>query len=235
MVLNLGYFKEPFPMVDAREDIYDEARAKAQQEVRDIRSRITQLDDDGIDLVLRCARTHYAWLDKPVSDDVLRQIYDILIQGPTSNNGCPIRILFARTMESKERLVPSLHGNNVPKVLTAPVCAIIAYDMEFYEKLVSLFPHRPTKKQMFIDNPKRAADDAFRNGTLQAAYFMFAARALGLDVGPISGFDNDIVDEEFFAGTTLRSNFLCSIGYGDEKDVWQKLPRPPFEELCELV
>jgi 3-hydroxypropanoate dehydrogenase len=213
----------------------DEARASAQQEVRDIRNRITRLDEDGIDLILRCARTHYSWLDKAIPEEVLCKIYEIMIQGPTSNNGCPIRILYAHTNEAKERIAPALHGNNVPKVLSAPVCAIIAYDMEFYLKLPVLFPHRPTKNEMFIKNKKRADDDAFRNGSLQGAYFMIAARALGLDVGPISGFDNEIVDNEFFAGTTLRSNFLCSVGYGDENDVWQKLPRPPFEELCEFI
>ncbi|MBT3766922.1 MAG: malonic semialdehyde reductase [Rhodospirillaceae bacterium] len=213
----------------------DNARVEAQKDVRDVRSRITRLDDDGIDLVLRRARTHYSWADMPVTDDDLRQIYDIMIMGPTSNNGCPIRLFFTRSQESKERMIPALHGNNVEKAVTAPACAILAYDMEFYEKLPVLFPHRPTKKQMFIENKQRADDDAFRNGTLQGAYFIIAARALGFDVGPISGFDNEMIDKEFFAGTTLRSNFICGIGHGKEADVWQKLPRPPFEELCEII
>jgi len=210
-------------------------RALAQQEIRELRTRITELDDNGIDLILRNARSHYAWQDRAVSDDDLKKIYDIMIGGPTSNNGHPIRILFARSEEAKQRLAPALKGNNVEKMMTSPVCAILAYDMKFYERFPELFPHDPGKMQMFIDNPKRCADDAFRNGSLQGAYFMIAARALGFDVGPISGFFNDIVDEEFFADTTLKSNFLCNVGYGDEKAVWQKLPRPSFDSICTLL
>lgn len=210
-------------------------RLLAQQEIRELRKRITRLSDDGIDLVLAKARSFYGWQDKPVSDDDLERIYDIMTQGPTSNNGHPIRILFARTDESKQRLVPALKRQNVEKVQTSAVCAIIAYDMEFYKRVPELFPHNPGKMQMYIDNPKRCADDAFRNGTLQGAYFMIAARALGFDVGPISGFFNDIVDEEFFKGTSIKSNFLCTIGYGNEESVWQKLPRPAFDTICELI
>ena len=210
-------------------------RALAQQEIRDIRTRITRLSDDGVDLVLRKARSHYGWQDKSVSDDDLKQIYDIMVEGPTSNNGHPIRIVFARTDEAKQRLVPALKGNNVEKVLNSPVCAVLAYDMQFYKRMPELFPHDPGKGQMFIDDPKRCADDAFRNGTLQAAYFMIAARALGFDIGPISGFINETVDKEFFAGTTIKSNFLCNVGYGDEKSVWQKLPRPSFDSICTLL
>lgn len=210
-------------------------RALAQQEIRDTRKRVTKLDEDGIDLILSKARSHYAWQDKPVTDDDLRRIYDVAVKGPTSNNGHPLRIIFARTDEAKQRLAPALKGNNVEKVLTSPVCAILAYDMKFYKRMPELFPHDPGKGQMFIDNPKRCADDAFRNGTLQGAYFMIAARALGFDVGPISGFLNEIVDEEFFAGTTVKSNFLCNVGYGDEEAVWQKLPRPSFDSICTLL
>lgn len=212
-----------------------DARALAQQEIREMRQRIARLDADGIDLVLRNARSHYAWADKPVSDSDLKEIFDIMVWGPTSNNGHPIRILFARSDAAKQRLVPALKGNNVEKVLNAPVCAIIGYDTEFHERLPELFPHDPGKRQMFIDNPQRRADDAFRNGTLQGAYFMIAARALGFDVGPISGFFNDIVDAEFFADTTIKSNFLCNVGYGDESAVWQKLPRPSFDSICTLI
>ena len=132
-------------------------------------------------------------------------------------------------------MVPALKGNNVEKVLTAPVCAIIAFDTKFYERMPELFPHDPNKKQLFIDDPRRCADDAFRNGSLQGAYFMIAARALGFDIGPISGFDNDTLDAEFFAGTTLKSNFLCNVGYADESYIWQKLPRPAFDTICELI
>ena len=210
-------------------------RAMAQEEIRQLRKRITRLSDDGMDLLFSKARSHYGWQDKPVTDEDLMKIYDVMVTGPTSNNGHPIRILFARTDEAKQRLVPALKGNNVEKVLTSPVCAIIAYDMEFYKKMPELFPHDPGKMQMFIDDPKRCADDAFRNGTLQGAYFMIAARALGFDLGPISGFHNDIVDAEFFAGTSIRSNFLCNVGYGNELSVWQKLPRPAFDDICELL
>ena len=212
-----------------------DVRALAQQEIRDMRQRIEQLDADGIDLLLRNARSHYAWADKPISDSDLQRIFDIMVWGPTSNNGHPIRILFARSDAAKQRLVPALKGNNVEKVLSSPVCAIIGFDTKFYERLPELFPHDPGKVQMFIDNPKRCADDAFRNGTLQGAYFMIAARALGFDVGPISGFFNDIVDAEFFADSTIKSNFLCNVGYGDESAVWQKLPRPSFDSICTLI
>ena len=212
-----------------------DVRALAQQEIRDMRQRISGLDADGIDLVLRNARSHYAWADRPVSDSDLEKIFDIMVWGPTSNNGHPIRILFARSDEAKQRLVPALKGNNVEKVLSSPACAIIGFDTKFYERLPELFPHDPGKVQMFIDNPKRCADDAFRNGTLQGAYFMIAARALGFDVGPISGFFNDIVDAEFFADTSIKSNFLCNVGYGDESAVWQKLPRPSFDSICTLI
>lgn len=212
-----------------------DVRALAQQEIRSMRERIERLDADGIDLVLRNARSHYAWTDRPVSDADLENIFDIMVWGPTSNNGHPIRILFARSDAAKQRLVPALKGNNVEKVLNSPVCAIIGFDTKFYERLPELFPHDPGKVQMFIDNPKRCADDAFRNGTLQGAYFMIAARTLGFDVGPISGFFNDIVDAEFFAGTTIKSNFLCNVGYGDESAVWQKLPRPSFDSICTMI
>lgn len=210
-------------------------RAQAQQEIRDVRSRIARLSEDDIDLILTGARSHYGWQDKAVSDDDLRKIYDITVTGPTSNNGHPIRIIFARTDEAKQRLVPALKGNNVEKVLNSPVCAILGYDMEFYKRMPELFPHDPNKQQMFIDDPRRCADDAFRNGSLQGAYFMIAARSLGFDVGPISGFNNDVVDKEFFEGTTIKSNFLCNVGYGDESHVWQKLPRPSFESICQLI
>ena len=212
-----------------------DTRAQAQQEVREMRSRISKLDQNSIDLILSNARSHYGWQNKPVSDDDLEAIYDIMAAGPTSNNGHPTRIIFARTEEAKQRMVPALKGNNVEKVLTAPVCAIIAFDTKFYERMPELFPHDPNKKQLFIDDPRRCADDAFRNGSLQGAYFMIAARALGFDIGPISGFDNDTLDAEFFAGTTLKSNFLCNVGYADESYIWQKLPRPAFDTICELI
>lgn len=160
-------------------------RAEAQQEIRDVRSRITKLTDDGIDLILTGARSHYGWQDKPVTDDDLKKIFHIMSAGPTSNNGHPTHIFFMRTDEAKQRLVPALKGNNVEKCLEAPVCAVLAFDTEFYKRMPELFPHDPGKGQMFIDNPRRCSEDSFRNGTLQGAYFMIAARALGFDVGDL--------------------------------------------------
>ena len=210
-------------------------RAEAQQEIREVRSRITKLTEDGIDLILTGARSHYGWQDKPVADDYLKQIFHIMSAGPTSNNGHPTHIFFMRTDESKQRLVPALKGNNIEKCLEAPVCAVLAFDTEFYKRMPDLFPYDPEKGQMFIDNPRSCSEDSFRNGSLQGAYFMIAARALGFDVGPISGFDNDTLDEEMFKGTSLKSNFLCNIRFGDQSSVWQKLPRPSFESSCKLM
>jgi len=223
-------------MADPEHDLdVDPAHRAAWEELRHVRARLSRLGDDGLDLILRKARAMNFWTGKPVSDAQLRQLYGLMIMGPTSNNGCPSRIIFVRSAEAKERLYPALHGNNVDKVRQAPVCAIFGYDMEFYEKLPEYFPHAPNQKQMFIDDPKRAADDAFRNGTLQGAYFMIAARALGLDVGPISGFRNDVVDAEFFQGTTVKSNFLCNVGHGDETSVFPRHPRPEFDDVCTII
>ncbi len=206
-------------------------RAKAQQDHRDLRERIPRLSDDAIALILRESRSHYAWTDRPVSDELLEEIYDITINGATSMNTLPARFVFVKSADGKERLAKSLKPKNVPKMMDAPVTAIIAYDMEFWKELPFLFPHED-RRPLFVDNPEYVADTAFRNGTLQGAYFMIAARAVGLDVGAMSGFSNKIVDEEFFAGTTLRSNFLCNLGYADETGLFHKLPRFPFEKVC---
>lgn len=206
-------------------------REKAQQGHRDLRARIDRLSDDAIDLILRDARSHYAWTDKPIPDGLLEEIYDITINGATSMNTLPARFVFVKTPEGKERLAKSLKPANVGKMMGAPVTAIIAYDMEFWKELPFLFPHED-RRHLFDGNPDYVADTAYRNSTLQGAYFMIAARAVGLDVGAMSGFSNKIVDEEFFAGTTLKSNFLCNIGYADETALFQKLPRFDFDRVC---
>ncbi|WP_171614797.1 malonic semialdehyde reductase [Ruegeria sp. HKCCD6428] len=206
-------------------------RAKAQQDHRDLRERIPRLSDDAIALILRESRSHYAWTNKPVSDGILEEIYDITINGATSMNTLPARFVFVKSPEGKERLAKSLKPKNVPKMMDAPVTAIIAYDMDFWKELPFLFPHED-RRPLFENKPDYVADTAFRNGTLQGAYFMIAARAVGLDVGAMSGFSNKIVDEEFFAGTTLKSNFLCNLGYADETGLFHKLPRFQFEKVC---
>ena len=195
----------------------------------------TMLDDAGLDLILRKARTQNGWLDKPVSDDQLRAIYDIMRLGPTSANSCPARILFLRTPEAKARLLPALSPGNVDKTKAAPVTAIIGYDTRFFELFPKLFPHRPEMKDAFANDPKNAEITAFRNGTLQGAYFMIAARAVGLDVGGMSGFDNAKVDAEFFPDGRVKSNFLCNVGHGDPAKVLPKLPRLDWDEACTLL
>ncbi|MEJ6640108.1 MAG: malonic semialdehyde reductase [Octadecabacter sp.] len=209
-------------------------RAAAQDDVRALRNEITTLSDAQIGLILTQARSHYAWTDTPVSDDLLHQIFDIMKMGPTSMNTCPSRIIFVRSVAGKERLAKALKPANVPKVMTAPITAIIAYDVDFWEELPRLFPHED-RRPHFKDKPAHAEDTAYRNSTLQGAYFMIAARALGLDIGAISGFDNAVVDDEFFAGTSVKSNFLCNLGYADEAALFQRLPRFAFDDVCDIL
>ncbi|MEP5728663.1 MAG: malonic semialdehyde reductase [Sulfitobacter sp.] len=206
-------------------------RAQAQQNHRDLRGRIDRLSADAINLILRDARSHYAWTDKPIPEGLLEEIYEITINGATSMNTLPARFVFVKSPEGKERLAKSLKPQNVGKMMGAPVTAIIAHDMDFWKELPFLFPHED-RRHLFDGKPDYVADTAYRNGTLQGAYFMIAARAVGLDVGAMSGFSNAIVDEEFFAGTPLKSNFLCNIGYADETALFQKLPRFDFDKVC---
>ena len=194
-----------------------------------------QLNDEALDLLFRKARTHNVWLDKPVSDELLRQVYDLMKWGPTSANCCPARIVFLRTPEAKQRLRPALSPNNADKAMRAPVTAILAYDTKFYEKLSKLFPHNPAARDWFSGSPQYAETTAFRNGTLQGGYFILAARALGLDCGPMSGFDNAKVDEEFFANQAVKSDFLCNLGYGDASQLPPRNPRLDFDEVCHLL
>jgi len=193
------------------------------------------LDDAGRDLLFREARTHNKWRDEPVSDDTLIALHELLKWGPTSANCAPARFLFLRTREAKERLAPALSAGNLEKTLAAPVTAIVAYDPRFYEHLPRLFPHNADARSWFTSNDALAATTAFRNGTLQGGYLIIAARALGLDVGAMSGFDNDKVDAEFLAAEGWRSNFLCNLGYGDPAGLFPRSPRFDFADVCRLL
>src|SRR5258706_16446950 len=207
------------------------------------------LGDDALNQIFGEARTHSAWLDKPVSDEILRQLYDLMKWGPTSANGSPGRLVFLRTPEAKERLRPALAPGNVEKTMTAPVTAIIAYDLLFFEKLPKLFPHAPGMRDLFAQNPQLIEETAKRNSTLQGAYLIIAARALGLDCGPMSGFDNAKVDEEFFgAGEEcegceqeifpaghVKSNYLCNLGYRDGLKLLRHVPLISVNEACTLL
>lgn len=207
------------------------------------------LNDEALDQIFRTARTYNGWLDKPVTDHTLHKLYDLMKWGPTSANASPARILFLRTPEAKQKLVPALSAGNIDKTIQAPVTAIIGYDLGFYEKLPKLFPHNSKMADLFAGSPELAEATAKRNSSLQGAYLIIAARALGLDCGPMSGFDNAKVDDaffgagreehgcdqEFFPTTHVRSNFLCNIGYGDPAKLSPRNPRLDFEEACVLL
>src|ERR1039457_7080576 len=208
-----------------------------------------KLSDESLDLILRKARTHSDWLDKPVDDALLAQVYDLAKMGPTSANMCPMRLVFVKSKAAKEKLKPALSPPNLDKTMKGPVTAIIAMDVHFYEKLPELFPHVDAKA-WFKDMPEGALEvQALRNGSLQGAYFMLAARSLGLDCGPMSGFDNANVDEEFLsvpaawanagdrfiAAGVVKSNFLCNLGYGDAGKLYPRGPRLEFDEACQLL
>jgi 3-hydroxypropanoate dehydrogenase len=196
---------------------------------------LSMLDDHALDVIFRNARTHNAWLPQPVPDETLRRLYDLMKWGPTSANCSPARILFLRSPEAKERLMPALGDGNRDKTMAAPVTAILGYDLDFYEMLPRLFPHDQTARSWFAGKPEVIRATAFRNGTLQGAYMIIAARAVGLDCGPMSGFDNAKVDAEFFAGSPVMSNFLCNLGYGDPRGVFPRSPRLPFDEACTIL
>ncbi len=211
------------------------AIANAQQKANTLREQTPILSEGALDLIIREARSHNGWLDKPVSDDILTQLYDIVKMGSTSMNTCPARFIFVRTPEGKKRLKKCLAPLNVDKVLSAPVTVIIGHDMEFYQHMPKLFAHNPGAQKLFENNEKMVTSTAFRNGTIQGTYLMIAARALGLDIGPMSGFNNQACDDEFFADTKIKSNFLCSLGYGDTSKIFQRLPRFDFDEVCQLI
>jgi 3-hydroxypropanoate dehydrogenase len=196
---------------------------------------MSKLNDESLNLIFREARTHSDWVDKPVDDALLVQVYDLARMGPTSANMCPIRIVFVKSKAAKEKLKPALSPPNVDKSMKAPVTAIIAMDIRFYEKLPKLSPHVDAKA-WFKDLPENVLESiALRNSSLEGAYFMLAARSLGLDCGPMSGFDNAKVDAAFFAGTTVKSNFLCNLGHGDAGKLHPRAPRLSFDEACQIV
>ncbi len=181
------------------------------------------------------ARTHNKWQDKPVPDDLLRELVGIMKMGPTSANQSPARVVFVKSPEAKKRLAPHLSEGNRAKTMSAPVCAILGYDLKFYDHLPKLFPHTDAKSWFDGKPADKIETSAFRNGTLQGGYFIIAARALGLDTGPMSGFDNEAVDREFFAGTSVKSNFLCNLGYGDPEGIFSRSPRFSFEEMAKII
>ena len=198
------------------------------------RNTRAELDRASLDQLFREARTNNGWLDRPVSDEQLRGIYELMKWGPTSANSSPARLVFLRSREAKQRLVPALAPGNVDQTLQAPVAAIVAQDIEFYERLPELFPHGDARS-WFVGNQPLIETIAFRNSSLQGAYLILAARALGLDAGPMSGFDNETVDREFFPDRRVKSNFLVNIGYGDPSKLPPRGPRLAFEEAVQIL
>ena len=207
----------------------------AQETLQRLKDQIQKADPATLRLILTSARTQNAWQKRDVSDDTLKEIYQIVKMGPTSANSCPARFVFLKSRVARERLRPALKSNNVEKTMTAPVTVIIAHDTAFWKHAETMFPQKPDAQLAFKNNPTGSEIVAFRNGSLQGAYFIIAARAVGLDCGPMSGFDNTLVDEEFFSGTTLRSNFLCNVGYGDVSNIVKQLPRFDFEQVCWIL
>lgn len=192
------------------------------------------INDQALDILFRDARTRNGWEERKVTRALMQAVYDLAKMGPTSANCSPARFVFVASEEAKARLKPHLGAGNAGKTMKAPCCVIIGHDMEFYEKLPKLFPHTDARS-WFVGNDDLIAKTAFRNGSLQGAYFMIAARALGLDCGPMSGFDNEGVDKEFFAGTKVKSNFLCNIGYGTDENLYPRSPRLDFDEACKVL
>jgi len=192
------------------------------------------LTDDALDVLFRDARTRNGWQDKPVDEETLKALWDLVKMGPTSANCLPARLVFVTSETAKARLKPHLMEGNVDKVMAAPVTAIIGYDLAFHDHLPELFPHTDAKS-WFDGNDALIQETAFRNSSLQGGYFILAARALGLDCGPMSGFDQDGVNREFFAGTKIKANFLCAIGYGTDENLFARSPRPAFDRFCSVI
>ncbi len=208
---------------------------QARQRVEKMRARLLRLGDDELDLIFREARTHNAWQTRPVPNDLLRSVAELASMGPTSVNSLPARFVFITTPESKRRLKPHVGKQNAQKTMDAPVTAIIAYDRTFYRSMPTTFPQALHFSDHFKNDANLAQITAFRNGSLQGGYFIIAARALGLDCGPMSGFNNDSLDQEFFPDGDTKSNFLCNIGYGDLSGVFPRNNRLPFEDFCEIL
>lgn len=193
------------------------------------------LDDRALDILFREGRTYNGWQDREVSDVLLQALYDLMKWGPTSGNCTPARIKFVRSQVAKEKLKPHLWEGNVEKTMAAPAIAVLAFDLEFYEYLPRLFPHNPAMKEAYIGKEKLTHDTAFRNGSLQGGYFIMAARALGLDCGPMSGFNKKGVKEAFFPDQNVEINFLCNLGFGDPASLYPRGPRFEFDEVCEIL
>ena len=215
-------------------DDQKKAVAAAQETFSTLKNNTDSLTESQLNLLFGEARSMNGWQDKDVSDELIRSIYELTKMGPTSTNCCPARFKFIKSEEQKLKLKESLLPNNIDKVMSAPVIAIIGFDLDFSDNMGKLFPHidvTPMYKGDEIINHSTA----FRNSSLQGAYFMMVSRALGLDCGPMSGFKNAMVDEIFFNGTNIKSNFLCCIGYGDPSKIFMRLPRLDFEEVCEII
>ena len=210
------------------------AVAKAQSTFTDLKNNSDPLSDKQLALLFGEARSMNGWQDKAVSDDMVKSIYELTKMGPTSTNCCPARFKFIKSDEQKQLLKEALLPNNIDKVMTAPVIAIIGYDLDFSDNMAKLFPHMDVAP-MYKGNAEFNQATAFRNSSLQGAYFMMVSRALGLDCGPMSGFNNDLVDEIFFKNTNIKSNFLCCIGYGDPLKIFMRLPRLNFDDVCEIL
>jgi 3-hydroxypropanoate dehydrogenase len=194
-----------------------------------------KLDDTALDQLFRTARTRNAWTDRPVSEQQLRELYDLMKLGPTSANCSPAHFVWVRSAEGKGKLAALAAPGNAPKILAASVTVIVGYDLDFAEHMPKLFPARGDQMKAYFSDPAVAETTAFRNGSLQGAYLIVAARALGLDCGPMSGFNNEAVDSEFFSGTRIKSNFICSIGYGSDESLFPRNPRLTFEESGRLA
>ncbi len=192
------------------------------------------LDDNALDVIFRAARTHRSWRDQPVSDETLKALYELARWGPTSANCSPMRIVFVKSDQAKAQLRPCLLEGNVEQTMAAPATAIIAHDMRFYDRLPELYPEADARS-WFVGDDAVVRSTAFRNGSLQGAYLMIAARALGLDCGPMSGFDNAMVDRTFFLDGQFESNFLCNLGYGNPDDLSPRGPRLTFDKVCDIA
>jgi 3-hydroxypropanoate dehydrogenase len=193
------------------------------------------LSDKDLDIIFRAARSHNKWQDKRVSGTMLKALYDLTRWGPTAANSCPMRLVFVTSPEQREKLVACVSSGNAEKVRTAPVTAIIAYDTLFYDLMPQLFPHNPGAREWFTGDPVAAEKSGYQSSTLQGAYLMIAARALGLDCGPMAGFDKAAVDSVFFPDGRFKSNFLCALGYGDPAGLFPRNPRLSFDEACKIV
>ena len=215
-------------------DEQKKAVAEAQSTFTDLKNNSDPLSDKQLALLFGEARSMNGWQDKAVSDDMLKSIYELTKMGPTSTNCCPARFKFIKSDEQKQLLKEALLPNNIDKVMTAPVIAIIGYDLNFSDNMAKLFPHMDVAP-MYKGNAEFNQATAFSNSSLQGAYFMMVSRALGLDCGPMSGFNNDLVDEIFFKNTNIKSNFLCCIGYGDPLKIFMRLPRLNFDDVCEIL